>query len=124
MLGGERLVRLGVTMDEFKGELRELLAAYRESLPNLEPSAQFMPGLWRRIDARRGSAIFLRRLTRALVMVVSLALLIISILIPRWQTPSMYTAAYVDALASTPGNDTPAFADILHAEPGFGTPTQ
>ena len=34
-------------------KLDELFAAYREALPDREPSAGFTPELWRRIDQRR-----------------------------------------------------------------------
>ena len=34
-------------------KLDELFAAYRDALPDREPSAGFTPELWRRIDQRR-----------------------------------------------------------------------
>ena len=41
---------------EMEHKLDEVFAAYRESLPNCEASANFTPELWKRIEARRRSA--------------------------------------------------------------------
>jgi hypothetical protein len=38
---------------DFDQKLDEVFAAYRESLPNCEASANFTPELWKRIEARR-----------------------------------------------------------------------
>jgi hypothetical protein len=35
-------------------ELDQLFAAYRDALPDTDGSAEFMPGLWKRIEAKRG----------------------------------------------------------------------
>ena len=40
---------------EMENKLDEVFAAYRESLPNHEASANFTPELWKRIEARRRS---------------------------------------------------------------------
>lgn len=109
-------------MDEFNSELKELFAAYKESLPDPEPSAQFMPGLWQRIEARQTPVVFLRRLTEAFVTAAVVTVLVVSFLIPRWQSSPIFSGSYVDALASTPSDDMLASADIFHAEPGSEAP--
>jgi hypothetical protein len=38
---------------EHEGRLDRLLAAYRDSLPEVEPSPQFLPGVWQKIDAAK-----------------------------------------------------------------------
>jgi hypothetical protein len=40
---------------EMEHKLDEVFAAYRESLPNYEASANFTPELWKQIEARRRS---------------------------------------------------------------------
>ncbi len=35
-------------------ELDQLFAAYRDALPDTDGGADFMPGLWKQIDAKRG----------------------------------------------------------------------
>lgn len=111
-------------MDEFNGEVKELFAAYKQSVPDPEASANFMPGLWRRIEARQTSVVFLRRLTEGFVTAAVVTILVASFLIPRWQSSPVYTTTYVDVLASTQMNDSVAYADIYHAEPGAEAPTR
>lgn len=36
-----------------EGWLDRLLAAYRAALPDVEPTPQFLPGIWQRIDAAK-----------------------------------------------------------------------
>src|SRR5690349_11867508 len=35
-------------------ELDQLFADYREAIPDTDGGAEFLPGLWKRIDAKRG----------------------------------------------------------------------
>ena len=54
-------------------KLDELFAAYRDALPDRDPSAGFMPELWRRIDQRRKPSLSFGRFARVFVT-ASLAL--------------------------------------------------
>ena len=47
-------------------KLDELFAAYRDALPDREPSAGFTPELWRRIDQRRRPTLAFGRFARVL----------------------------------------------------------
>jgi hypothetical protein len=94
-------------MDRMENGLDALWARYRDSCPDPEPTAQFMPGLWGRIDARRAASdsIF-RRLAQICVMAtVALTLLMAVVLIPRLQDVLVYTATYVDVLVADNGGD-------------------
>ena len=104
-------------MDEFTGELKNLMAAYRQSLPDPEPSAQFMPGVWRRIEGRKTSGVFLRRLTEGFVAAAVVMVLVVSMLISSVQPSPMSTTAYVDVLAASQGDENAAFAEVFHPEP-------
>ena len=44
--------------------LDDLFRRYRASCPDIEPSANFMPNVWRKIDARRGFWPAFERLAR------------------------------------------------------------
>jgi len=81
--------------------LRGLFASYREALPGLEPSSNFMPTMWSRIDARRNTAHSFGRLTRAFVSFAGALCLIISaiFLSPMSEAAPDYLASYVDVLA-------------------------
>jgi hypothetical protein len=50
-------------MDHWNDELKALFAQYRESVPDPEASSNFMPNLWRAIEAKRGFATRVKRLT-------------------------------------------------------------
>ena len=90
--------------DRVDDKLDPLWAAYREACPDLEPSAQFMPQLWQRIEAQRSavaSSWFRLWAEVWLVATVTLAIVMGAILIPRFQSnPPAYQASYVDVLAA------------------------
>jgi anti-sigma-K factor RskA len=88
-------------MDRMDDRLNSLLAEYRDACPDPEPSTNFLPQLWRRIEARRGAtaSLLLRRWAEAwLLATVTLAIVIGVFLIPRLQDPPAYQASYVDVL--------------------------
>lgn len=88
--------------------LDALFQAYRNACPEREASANFMPELWQRIEARQSFALSFRRLARALVPVavaLSLALGIYAYS-PR-HTPNYNGQTYIEALAEANPVDTP-----------------
>ena len=86
--------------------LDALFRAYRDACPSPEVSANFMPNLWQRIEARQTYAFSFRRMANAFVtaaLALSIALgLYMSI--PR-STP--YSQTYIEALADANTIDTP-----------------
>jgi uncharacterized Fe-S cluster-containing radical SAM superfamily protein len=54
-------------------ELDRLLSAYRAACPDPEPSADFMPGLWRRIESRNHFAFRLRRWSQGVIAATAVA---------------------------------------------------
>ena len=96
-------------------DLEQLFAAYREALPDPEPSSAFTPGIWRQIEARRSPVRLLRRLAEAFVTVAALVTILIgTLLIPSLQKAPVYSASYVDVLAAD--NSSQDFADAIRAE--------
>lgn len=91
-------------MDQMETKLDALWAEYREACPDPEPSAQFMPQLWQRIEANRearASSLLFRRWAEVwLVATIMLAVLMGTFLIPRFQGAPAYQATYVDVLAA------------------------
>ena len=90
-------------MDRMDDKLDSLWAEYREACPEAEPSANFMPQLWQRIEAKRGAttSLLLRRWAEVwLVATLALAIVMGAILIPRLQSPPEYQASYLDVLAA------------------------
>jgi hypothetical protein len=65
-------------------ELNELFARYKAAVPDPDPSANFMPQLWRNIEARQTLMLRVRKLTQVFVGAAH---------------PEVH-ASYVDALAA------------------------
>ncbi len=110
-------------MQNSEQKLDAIFAAYRNAVPDPDGSANFMPGLWQRIDARQNSSRMFRRLTGAFVAVAAvMTLLMAAVLIPRYQNSQVYSATYVDMLAAEHADDNGAIdglssADVLGLPP-------
>jgi hypothetical protein len=108
--------------------LDELFQSYRASCPDIEPSANFMPNLWQKIDTRRGFWSVFERWARtgmaaaALLCLLLLALNFVSAghraIMPSYTDALMAEHSaeqtyYTEAILSTPGpNETPV--DLRH----------
>jgi len=68
--------------------------------PDPEPSADFMPAMWRRIEARRVQtvSVFKHWAQICVMATVALTLLIGVVLIPKMQDNSASGSSYVEAL--------------------------
>jgi len=103
-------------MDHMENRLDALWAEYREACPDPEPSAQFTPQLWQRIEASRNaraSSLLFRRWAEVwLVATVALAIVMGAFLIPRFQSQPAYQATYIDVLAAA---DSAADSAVLPA---------
>ena len=90
-------------------KLDALFRAYREACPTPEPSTNFMPELWQRIEARQTVSFTFRRManlfvTAALAMSIALGAYMA---IPRSQTSA--SMSYIEVLAASRPLDTPDF---------------
>jgi len=88
--------------------LDALFAAYRDACPTLEASANFMPELWQRIEARQSYSFSFRRMANALVTAaVALSIALgVYMYIPRANAGSS-PQSYIEALADARPIDTP-----------------
>lgn len=101
-------------MDRINGsiddQLDQLFRAYRDACPAPQPRADFMPQLWRRIEARQSFAFSFRRMANALVtaaMAASVALGVYMALPHSTASNAAYYDSYVEALADANAIDTP-----------------
>jgi len=87
-------------MDKQNQELDGLFAAYRNAVPDPEAGANFMPELWRKIEARQRMVIRIKKLTQVFVAAAAAICLLFGILleVPARQAPVM-RGNYVDVLA-------------------------
>ncbi|HLK17616.1 MAG TPA: hypothetical protein VKT81_01635 [Bryobacteraceae bacterium] len=88
-------------MEEFNRELKSLFASYRAALPDPDASANFMPELWRRIQARQTLVMRVRKLTQIFVGAAAAACLVFATIqvIPGASRQEVH-ASYVDGLAA------------------------
>jgi hypothetical protein len=97
-------------------ELGELLAAYRAACQAPEPGADFMPGIWSRIDSRRRFTVMLRRLTSAFVTAAAVICITIAVYtgVPVPAEQPYYSTTYVETLAQDETFETLAFAEFVN----------
>jgi hypothetical protein len=113
-------------MSPLRGNLEErldaLFRAYRDASPDPDASPNFMPHLWRRIEARQTFAFSLRRMAGGFVtaaLALSLALGVY-MAIPRSQAYS--PQSYIEALADAQPLDTPEIVGTVSldlSDPGM-----
>jgi len=101
-----------------EAELTQLFARYREALPDPEATPEFMPKLWRRVEARQRSNRDLRRLAQGFVTAAALVSLVIGIFLslPQGRMSAFYTNTYLEILATDQAQDDPDVAEIVRAE--------
>jgi hypothetical protein len=99
-------------------ELQRLFESYRAGFAEVEPSRNFMPVLWQKIEARRESTVpFARRLAQgfaALAATASLGLVLLMVISPPETMGT--TISYVEALADAHSSDSYVLQDIAYVE--------
>ena len=89
-------------MQHQSDKLDALFSEYRAMSPDPEPSADFMPAMWKRIEARRVATVSVfRHWAQACVMAtVALTVLIGAVLIPKFEQTPASNSSYIEALAA------------------------
>jgi len=86
-------------MERMDDKLNQLMVAYRQAIPDPNPSPDFMPKLWQKIEARKTEPLSIfRRLAEVCVMATLALALLMSVLAPEKETGVAGT--YVDALVA------------------------
>ena len=97
-----------------ESKLDALFAEYRNAIPDTDAGADFMPGLWKKIEARRNENVSVfRRLAQVCLFATAAATLAMAVMIPRLQREPVYTATYVDVLDAAHSGD--AQSQLLEA---------
>ena len=91
--------------DRFPPELEALFASYRQSLPDREGSANFMPDLWAKIDSRKTVTYSFRRMASRFVTAAAAITLVLSaaLWVPS-QNTQVPSPTYVEVLADLDSN--------------------
>lgn len=88
------------TETELEGRWDACVASYRDSCPEVAPSAQFMPRLWQKIEARNNYRSNLMLLARGFVTAAGCVCLVLSsFLFLPGLNHSNAAPMYIDALA-------------------------
>jgi hypothetical protein len=100
--------------DPAEARLDSLFAAYRDAVPDPEAGADFMPRVWRGIEARRAIPTSLRQIAQSFITAAAAICLFLSVILlrPSPPTPVFTTGSYVEVLASDPAPERLAYAEI------------
>jgi hypothetical protein len=81
-------------------ELDKLFLAYRDACPEPEPSVNFMPEMWAKIEARESSSTIFSRVAKALVTAALGASVVMGLLSASYSQPPgpTYDGTYMQAL--------------------------
>lgn len=80
--------------------LNELFVAYRDACVSPQAGANFMPGVWARVEARERSGNLMRRMARALVTVSVAASVVIGLLVTFQEANAPLNGTYMEAVAA------------------------
>jgi hypothetical protein len=87
--------------NEADARLDDLFQSYRAACPDPEPTVNFMPEMWSRIEARQASSTVFNRFAKALVTAALGASVIMGLLSASWNQPApVFEGSYVQALAA------------------------
>jgi len=89
-----------MSMDQWNNELDDLFAGYKAMLPDPDPRSDFMPELWRKIEARQSLVVRIKKLTQVFVAAAAAICVVLALLltVPRTDKAPI-NGNYVDVLA-------------------------
>jgi hypothetical protein len=105
-------------MDRLNNDFEALMARYRQAVDGPEPTANFMPRLWQKIEARRTFTFRFRRVTQVFVgsaAVLCLLIAGVSTVAPSKPGPQLH-GTYLDALAEAHPAESLAAQGIVHSD--------
>ena len=111
-------------MSENQDGLQHLLERYRSVCPDVEPTANFMPGLWDRIESRRGFSWKLKIYSRAIASAAAALCFAVMLLQfgPFKGSTSIYDSTYLEALEADHAPEQMAYAAVLNADESSAIP--
>ena len=96
--------------------LDALLRAYRAACPERDTSTNFMPELWRRIEARQTFTFSFRRMANAFVTAGLALTVMLGLYMSLPQKSSSYPVSYLQALADNNSPETPDIVGPVHLD--------
>ena len=92
-------------------QLDELFVEYRQACPEVEAGANFMPGVWAKIEARRKSETWFWRMANSFASATVVMVLILGVLLYRNPNP-LPQRAYIEKLTDEISED--YFLDVAY----------
>lgn len=89
--------------------LDALLQAYRQACPTPEASANFMPNLWQRIEARQKFTFSFQRMATGFVAAAVALSVALGVYMAVPRTPASVPMSYIEVLAESHPVETPDF---------------
>lgn len=104
---------MDLTHSSGEGQLDALFRAYQKACPTPEPSPNFMPQLWQRIESRQTVSFSFRRMANALVTAAMAASVALGVYMAIPRNP-IYYSTYLETLAEANTIDTPDVVAPVH----------
>lgn len=99
--------------------LDRLLENYRAACPEIEPSANFMPEVWKRIEARRSFWYIFRHEARTVMTAcAALCLLLLILNFVSGSQPHLTAPTYADALMAEHTAEQTYYTEGIRGAPG------
>jgi hypothetical protein len=104
--------------DDGPDELTDLFAAYREACPDVPGGADFLPGIWRKIEGRQSLWFSFEHLARGFAAVaVAMCLLLVVLNFTSSQANHVNSVSYPDALAAEHTVERTFYAEGIRTTP-------
>ena len=103
-------------MNEFPGELQQLFKGYGEFHSEMEPSVDFTPRLWAKIEARRSPWFAMQRMARLVVAVAMAAALVMGVVLIPLMEGDHPSGFYADVVAQHDRSADQEYAAALPVE--------
>lgn len=104
-------------------ELDRLFQEYRAACPEIEPSANFLPAVWRKIEARQSFWYVFRHLGRP-VTAASAALCLLLLVLNLISSPAAHSLpSYTDALMADHTAEKTYYAEAIRSIPSDEQPS-
>jgi hypothetical protein len=116
-----------MNLDDSQSQLDRLFKQYGDACGSPEGSANFMPALWTKIEARQSKGLFFERVARTFVAATMAACgaLGVLMLMPAQQQPSaFFSSSYVEAIATANAHETAPYLAPVRFDFGQDRATQ
>ncbi len=114
-MGHDKMDHENMGSDETR--LDALFAAYRDACPDPEPSANFMPLLWQKIETREQTSTIFGRLARNLVTAALALSSILALAVSLSYSPALPSESYVEVLAEDQARESLDYFEPVQIEP-------